>query len=224
MITTALIDMDGVLYDSMPNHTLGWRRMMLEMGLDIPREEFFLYEGMTGRATIDLIFRRHLGRDSEPEEAERLYKRKTELFQSMPDVDVMPGAQRMIATLRRNGIKCVLVTGSAQNSLISRLDKDYPGVFTPDMRVTALDVVNGKPNPEPYLKGLEKAGAKPEKAIVIENAPLGVRAGVKAGIRTIAVTTGPIPREEFEKENPTKIYPSMQAFADDVERLIKNEL
>lgn len=224
MITTALIDMDGVLYDSMPNHTLAWHQMMREAGLDIPREEFFLYEGMTGRATIDLLFQRHLNRLSDPEEARRMYERKTGIFQSMPKVGVMPGAQRMIGNLQRNGVRCVLVTGSAQNSLISRLDEDYPGVFSPELRVTALDVVRGKPDPEPYLTGLRKAGATPGEAIVIENAPLGVRAGVNAGIRTIAVTTGPIPREEFEKEHPFEIYPSMNAFADDVELLIKSRL
>ena len=51
----ALTDMDGVLYDSMKYHTLCWRTMMLELGLDIPRDEFYLYEGMTGRETIEMI-------------------------------------------------------------------------------------------------------------------------------------------------------------------------
>ena len=85
--------------------------------------------------------------------------------------------------------------------------------------MTALDVTNGKPNPEPYLKGLAIAGIQPQEAIVIENAPLGVRAGKAAGIFTVAVTTGPVPREAFEKEGADIIFPSMPAFADYLESL-----
>ncbi|MDE7462530.1 MAG: HAD-IA family hydrolase [Muribaculaceae bacterium] len=217
----ALIDMDGVLYDSMPFHARSWKLMMAEQGLDLPEEEFFLYEGMTGTATIDLIFRRELGRSVSDEEARRLYARKAELFNSMGEKRLMPGADRMLRALKDAGVGRVLVTGSAQQSLLTRLEMDYPGMFDADKRVTALDVSHGKPNPEPYLKGLEKAGVPPEEAFVIENAPLGVRAGKVAGLFTIAVTTGPIPREEFVRENADLIFPSMPDFANALPELLK---
>ena len=76
----ALIDMDGVLYDSMPWHARAWHRMMTETGVDCTVDEFFLYEGMTGPATIDLLFRRAFGRNAEPDEARELYARKGRYF------------------------------------------------------------------------------------------------------------------------------------------------
>ncbi|MDE5663401.1 MAG: HAD-IA family hydrolase [Muribaculaceae bacterium] len=217
----ALIDMDGVLYDSMPYHTLAWQQMMTEIGISTSREEFYLYEGMTGKATIDLIFQRELSRHASDEEASRLYRRKADLFVEMGRKERMRDADRMIHTLMEAGVGRVLVTGSAQNSLISRLNEDYPGAFSEDMRVTALDVKHGKPDPEPYLRGLDKAGVTADEAFVIENAPLGVRAGKNAGIFTIAVTTGPIPREAFEQEGADLIFPSMSAFADALPDLLK---
>lgn len=217
----ALIDMDGVLYDSMPYHTLAWQQMMTEIGISTSREEFYLYEGMTGKATIDLIFQRELSRHASDEEASRLYRRKADLFVEMGRKERMRDADRMIRTLMDAGVGRVLVTGSAQNSLISRLNEDYPGAFSEDMRVTALDVKHGKPDPEPYLRGLDKAGVTADEALVIENAPLGVRAGKNAGIFTIAVTTGPIPREAFEQEGADLIFPSMSAFADALPDLLK---
>lgn len=217
----ALIDMDGVLYDSMPYHTLAWQQMMTEIGISTSREEFYLYEGMTGKATIDLIFQRELSRHASDEEASRLYRRKAELFVEMGRKERMHDADRMIRTLMDAGVGRVLVTGSAQNSLISRLNEDYPGAFSEDMRITALDVKHGKPDPEPYLRGLDKAGVTADEAFVIENAPLGVRAGKNAGIFTIAVTTGPIPREAFEQEGADMIFPSMSAFADALPDLLK---
>lgn len=196
----ALIDMDGVLYDSMPKHCASWRATMLELGLDIPAEEFFLHEGRTGASTINLIMQREKNRVLSPEECRKIYARKAEIFRQQDEPMPMPGAAEKIARLQAAGLTTVLVTGSAQGSLLNRLEEDYPGAFPPERRVTALDVTHGKPDPEPYLKGLEKAGVKAEEAVVIENAPLGVRAAKAAGIFTIAWMTGPIPRDAFEAE------------------------
>lgn len=220
-LRAALIDMDGVLYDSMPGHTLAWQRLMKQQGVDCTREEFYLYEGMTGPATIDMLFRRAFGRGCGAEEAAELYAIKTRYFRELGPAKPMPGASRMLAALERAGLRRVLVTGSGQKSLLDNLDRDYPGAFCTHLRVTAHDVSHGKPDPEPYLLGARKAGVAPERAIVIENAPLGVRAGKAAGCFTVAVTTGPIPREEFEKEGADMIFPSMEAFADFLEEEIE---
>ena len=203
----ALIDMDGVLYDSMPLHTKAWRETMLEEGLDIPADEFFLYEGMTGPATINLLMQREKGITLSEDRCREIYARKAARFKAMGEARPMPGAVEKIAAMHREGLVTVLVTGSAQGSLLTRLELDYPGAFPPERRVTALDVKNGKPHPEPYLRGLEKAGVEAAEAVVLENAPLGVRAGKAAGIFTIAWMTGPIPRAAFEAEGADLILP-----------------
>ncbi|MCM1369238.1 MAG: HAD-IA family hydrolase [Candidatus Amulumruptor caecigallinarius] len=216
----ALIDMDGVLYDSMPYHTLAWKRMMEDCGLKCERDEFYLYEGMTGVATINLLMQREFGKTLPESEARELYARKSCYFRELGDVKRMPNADRMLNALRAGGLKRVLVTGSAQSSLLDSLRRDYPGAFEEGMRVTALDVKHGKPDPEPYIIGAARAGVLPGEAIVVENAPLGVRAGKAAGCFTIAVTTGPVPREYFERENADMIFGSMTEFAD----FLENEL
>ncbi|MDE6297443.1 MAG: HAD-IA family hydrolase, partial [Muribaculaceae bacterium] len=150
-----------------------------------------------------------------------LYEIKSRYFREYGQREQMPYADRMIAALGEAGLRRILVTGSAQSSLLESLETDYPGVFADGDRVTALDVKKGKPDPEPYLKGLEIAGVAPEKAIVIENAPLGVRAGKAAGIFTVAITTGPIPRSEFEKEGADLIFSSMQEAAEVMQRIVR---
>lgn len=217
----ALIDMDGVLYDSMPGHTISWKKMMDGVGVDVPREEFYLYEGMTGKATINMLMQRVFGHGVSDDEAARLYAIKSASFKALGSAPVLPGASRMLAALAALGLKRVLVTGSGQASLLDRLERDYPGVFPEGRRVTAHDVTHGKPDPEPYLKGAEMIGERPEDCIVVENAPLGVRAGKAAGCFVCAVTTGPIPRSEFEKERADMIFPSMEAFALYLESLNK---
>ena len=70
-IKTALIDMDGVLYDSMKYHTLAWHRLATDLGIEATRNEFYLYEGMTGAATINLLYNRAFGKGVDDEEAKR---------------------------------------------------------------------------------------------------------------------------------------------------------
>lgn len=213
-IRAALIDMDGVLYDSMPFHARSWHQLFLDLGVKNSNpDEYYLYEGMRGSDTIGMILKRELDRDTTEEEREEIYRKKAELFQHCGEAKLMPGASEMLEAIGNMGLTTVLVTGSGQPTLLDKLNQDYPGYFPKERMVTAFDVKNGKPHPEPYLRGLEKAGVKPEEAIVIENAPLGVRAGKAAGIFTIAVTTGPIPREAFEKEGVDLIFPDMPTFA-----------
>lgn len=219
-VKAALIDMDGVLYDSMRNHTAAWFRMATELGIECTRDEFYAYEGMTGAATINILFRRAYGRDASPDEAKALYARKVQYFIEMGEPALIPGAAQMLSVLRDAGVERVLVTGSGQHSILDRITHDYPGIFAADKRVTALDVTHGKPDPEPYLKGLQLAGCKADEAIVIENAPLGVLAGHRAGCFTIGVTTGPIPEAEMTKAGADIVYSSMPEFAQRLNTLL----
>ena len=213
-LKAALIDMDGVLYDSMPFHARSWHQLFTELGVTTSNsDEYYLYEGMKGADTIGMILKRELNRDTTEEERNEIYAHKAELFKSCGEAPMLKGAAEMLNALKDMGLTTVLVTGSAQKSLLENLERDYPGFFPRERMVTALDVKNGKPHPEPYLKGLEKAGVDKSEVIVIENAPLGVRAGKAAGLFTIAVTTGPIPRENFEKEGADLIFPDMPTFA-----------
>ncbi len=205
----ALIDMDGTLYDSMTHHADAWWQMASENGIEADREEFFMYEGRTGASTINILFNRAFGRDATDEEVKRLYARKSELFKAMPAVEAMPGAKSVLDTLRRCGIKRVLVTGSGQSSLLSRLDIDYPGAFHPSLRITAANTRRGKPHPDPYLNAMAMADVEPWQSIAIENAPLGVESASRAGAFTIAVSTGPIPAQALAGAGADIVFGSM---------------
>lgn len=210
----ALIDMDGTLYDSMPRHAAAWMELCREIGIDATPDEFFRYEGRTGASTINILFQRAFGRDATEDEARRLYQRKTELFSAMPDVDVMPGAYEMTKFLKEVGVKRVLVTGSGQNSLIRRIEADFPGIFQPSLMVTGRDVKHGKPHPEPFFKGMELTGVRPDECMVIENAPLGVKAGDASGAFTIGVNTGPLGVDELRDSGAAVVFNSMQECSD----------
>ena len=222
-LKAVLFDMDGVLFDSMPYHSEAWHKVMKSHGLTLSREEAYMHEGRTGASTINIVFQRELGREATQEEIESIYQEKSVLFNSYPEAKRMPGAWELLQKVKKDGLIPMVVTGSGQLSLLERLEHNYPGMFRKELMVTAFDVKYGKPNPEPYLMALKKAHLQPNEALVIENAPLGVQAGVAAGIFTIAVNTGPLPDQVLWDEGANLLFPSMPAFNENWE-ILKQEL
>lgn len=206
--------MDGVLFNSMPYHADAWHKAMKHYGMNLSREEAYMHEGRTGAGTINIVSLRDRGREATPAEVEEIYAEKSRLFNLNPPAEPMAGAWELLQQVKADGLKRVIVTGSGQLSLLDRLNTHFPGMFRRDLMVTAFDVQFGKPHPEPYLMALQKAGVTTDEAIVVENAPLGVRAAKAAGIFTVAVNTGPLPPSALLDEGADLLYPSMQAFAD----------
>ncbi|MDR1623427.1 MAG: HAD-IA family hydrolase [Tannerellaceae bacterium] len=210
-----LFDMDGVLYDSMPSHARAWHETAIKYNLLATPEDFYLLEGRTGDSTIDELFYRTFRHGATPEEKEVIYEEKAALFNKYNNGHVMKGAQEVLKQVKAYGLETLIVTGSGQHSLIDKLNHTFPGIFEREKTVTAFDVQHGKPHPEPYLMGLEKAGVKPNEAIVIENAPMGIQAAVAAGIFTIAVNTGPLKDDILWNEGANLLYPDMDSLAKD---------
>ncbi len=192
-VRAILLDMDGVLFDSMKNHAEAWVQAMKANNLSMTHTDVYMNEGRTGEGTIDIYAQAQWGRKATEEECQHIYKVKSDIFNTLPYVEPMNGAWKVLQAVKAMDLQRVIVTGSGQKSLLERLNKNFPGIFSADLMVTAFDVKNGKPHPEPYLMGLQKAGITAEEAIVVENAPLGVESAKAAGIFTVAVNTGPLP-------------------------------
>ena len=218
-LRAVLFDMDGVLFDSMPYHADAWAEVMHRHGLQFTRQEAFLHEGRTGAATINIAYNRQYGHDAPAELIKQIYAEKSALFAQYPEPRQMPGAPELLCKVKAAGLIPVLVTGSGQRSLLDRLAHHYPGIFTPEHMVTAFDVRHGKPDPEPYLMGLHKAGVQAHEAVVVENAPIGVQAGHAAGIFTIAVNTGPLDGQVLLEAGADRLFPSMKALCEEWELL-----
>ncbi len=222
-LKAVLFDMDGVLFDSMKNHATAWNEAMKVYGMNLSKEEAYMHEGRTGAGTINIVSKRERGYEADEEEIKRIYETKSNIFNSLPKAEPMPGALSLLNKIKESGITIMVVTGSGQLSLLDKLNHYFPNIFKKELMVTAFDVKFGKPNPEPYLMALQKAGINANEAVVVEKAPLGVQAGVGAGIFTIAVNTGPLPDSALLNEGANVLFGSMQELSDKWE-IISNEL
>lgn len=205
-----LFDMDGVLYDSMPNHAVAWQKSMAQFGIRMTADDAYATEGSRGIDTIRMMVKEQRGEDITLDEAQRMYDVKTEIFHSMPTARIFPYVMDVMEKLKEQGIQIGVVTGSGQRPLIQRLLDDFGNFLNEDHIVSAYDVERGKPFPDPYLMGLKKAGnLLPKEGVVVENAPLGVKAGVAAGIYTIAINSGPLPDSILLNEGADVLYHNM---------------
>lgn len=211
-----LFDMDGVLYDSMPLHAIAWQESMKKFGIHMTTADAYATEGARGIDTIRLFVKQQQGKDISLEEAQRMYDEKTRLFHAMPEAPIFDGVFSIMEKIQRSGMTVNVVTGSGQRPLIERLLHDFGQYLDEDHITTAYDVKHGKPYPDPYLMGLRKAGnLQPNEGIVVENAPLGVRAGVSAGIFTVAINSGPLPDVSLLDEGANVLYDTMTQLVDD---------
>ncbi|MDD6784517.1 MAG: HAD-IA family hydrolase [Bacteroidaceae bacterium] len=213
-LKAVFFDMDGVLYDSMKNHAIAWVKASEDYNLGMSENDVYMNEGRTGFSTVDIFTQKQFGRNTSEEEVEEIYLCKMGYYNTLPEAQPMPGALSLLKQIKNDGFQIVLVTGSGQHSLLERLNHDYPDIFHSDLMVTGFDVKYGKPDPEPYLMAMQKAAVRPWEAMVVENAPLGVRSAVGAGAFTVACNTGPLPDTVFDDENANLILPSLQSLSD----------
>ena len=209
-IRAVFFDQDGVLYNSMPYHATSWAWAMTKHGLPYTAEECYRNEGRTSTGVIQEYHERIFGTPASQELIEAIYADKSAHFTEMTGgfPGIIPNVDKVLEWLHERGIQCWVVTGSGQRNLINALNETFNHVFSGI--ISSFDVQKGKPDPEPYLKAWEKCGFAKSECMVVENAPLGVRAAKAAELFTIAVNTGPLPDEELKAEKADVVLPDME--------------
>jgi mannitol-1-/sugar-/sorbitol-6-phosphatase len=172
-----LFDLDGVLADSTRAVEREWREWAARKGVDGDAVMAVAH----GVRTIEVIRRVAPHLDAEAEAAAI----ENHEAGDQTGVVVMPGAVELVRSIP-DGRWGVVTSGSrelAQNRL------RHCGVPIPRVLVTSDDVANGKPHPEPYLKGAVGLGFAPEECLVIEDAPAGIQAAHAAGMKVIGMAS-----------------------------------
>jgi mannitol-1-/sugar-/sorbitol-6-phosphatase len=170
-----LFDLDGVLADSTPAVARVWAWWAREHGFD-PDEVVRLAHGRPSRTTI-----RELLPDGDHEAENREVERRE--IADVEGVIPLPGAVELLQALPAE--RWAIVTSCTRTLAGVRIRA--AGLPMPKHLVTSNDVRNGKPDPEPYLKGAQTLGVPAAECVVFEDAPAGIRAGKAAGTRVVAV-------------------------------------
>jgi sugar-phosphatase len=172
-----LFDLDGVLADSTPAVARVWTIFANKHGFDA-EETVRRAHGRPSIATIRELL------PNANHNAENAVLERMEI-EDIADVVALPGAAELLHALPAD--KWTVVTSCTRALALVRLRA--AGLPPPAQMVTSNDIVNGKPSPEPYLKGAELLGLAAADCVVVEDAPAGIRSGKAAGARVIALQT-----------------------------------
>jgi sugar-phosphatase len=172
-----LFDLDGVLVDSTPAVARVWSIFAAQHGFD-PEDTVRRAHGRPSITTIRELL------PNANHEAENARVERMEIA-DVEGVVPLPGAVNLLKALP--SAQWTIVTSCTRKLALVRLR--VAGLPIPEKLVTASDIANGKPHPEPYLKGAALLGIAPEDCIVVEDAPAGIRAGKAARAKVIALQT-----------------------------------
>lgn len=192
-IHALIFDCDGVVVDSNRLHVETWRETAAAHGYPMADPEHI---GKCGLRTIAVI-RDLLRWPVDEEEAVRLGEEKESRYRDRiraGGIAPIPGVRETLEKAAAMGIPCAL--GSSAPPENARLCLDALGLARFFRAVvTGGDVARGKPHPDIFLAAAEKLGVPSEECLVIEDAPAGVEAAHRAGMRAIALLTSHTPEE-----------------------------
>jgi len=187
MMQGVLFDLDGVLIDSHEQHEHAWEMWAEEIGRELPPGFF---KNSFGRRN-ESILTNLLGWFTDPEEVARQAFHKEELYRGLVRRDglvALPGSLDLLRALKGEGIPAALATSTPRENVdvvleMAGLQPWLAGV------VCGSDVSQGKPHPEVFLKAAASIGCDPAYCVVLEDAHVGIEAGLAAGCRVLAVAT-----------------------------------
>jgi beta-phosphoglucomutase len=201
--------MDGTMVDNIPFHQESWLKFLSNHGIHLSPEDFHAQN----HGTIHEMIRRFFSHESSREKRIELGEEKELTYRSLyrPYLKEMEGLGLFLEHLKNRGLSIHLATMGDQKNIDFTLDGLGVRHFF-DTITGGHEVLKGKPDPEIFLRSLEKSGARLENVLVFEDSGGGIRAAKSAGLAVIGIATTHSKKELMEMG-------CVAAFADFVEVL-----
>jgi HAD superfamily hydrolase (TIGR01509 family) len=184
-IRALVFDFDGLIVDTEGPIFRAWQRIYREHGQELPRERWLTIIGTaTGPFDPLLDLRERTGEALAGDALDALERRYYQEATAMQQL--LPGVERYLADARRLQLKTAVASSSKATWVMDHLER-----FGIQEKFDAIlcreDVSRTKPDPELYLKALERLAVTPSEAIAFEDSANGIRAAKDAGIFCVAV-------------------------------------
>ncbi|NLD47325.1 MAG: HAD family phosphatase [Clostridiaceae bacterium] len=180
-----IFDMDGLMIDTEGLYFDTEREIAKSFGKELKDETLWK---MMGRKPIEAIsiYVEDLQLGINPQE---ILKIRDDIFQEKLKREVipMPGLYEILKSFRGK-LKMAIATGSPEKFLKIVMDNLKLQCYF-DVMQTSDNITKGKPEPEIYLRTIERMGVIPQECIVLEDSSNGALAGKRAGCHTIAIPT-----------------------------------
>jgi HAD superfamily hydrolase (TIGR01549 family) len=188
-----IFDIDGTIIDSMPFHTRSWEVFLARRGMPTVGEDFF--RRTAGRTGIEVM--RELFGTLTDDDAHAMTREKESIYRELvaPAFREIAGFTAFARAAKAAGVRVACATaGDPDNIDFALGGLKMHGFF--DAAVGAHDVARGKPEPDLFLLAAKRMGMRPAECLVFEDAPLGIEAARRAGMRAVAIAST-VPADEL---------------------------
>jgi beta-phosphoglucomutase len=204
-----IFDMDGVLVDAMPFHYEAMKTAVKEItNIDLDKRTFYLLEGMSVEEMALEIFKLKgylvddgsTKNNTSNQKSEEVAKRKKEIFREMKIIPKpYDGVRELISNDLRGCMKAV-VSGAAKQEVETIIEQNF-GKDKFDLIMNGDELEGkGKPDPAPFKVAIQRLNLDNNEALVVENAPLGIKSANDAGINSIVtLNTSPLAIDDFKE-------------------------
>lgn len=180
-------DLDGTLIDSSAYHWEAWQAVMEVENFTLTYDEYVADFGKRN----DEILRGRLGADFPDEFIAGVSLAKEEAYRRLVQtkgLELLPGARFWLERLKSEGWLQALGTSAPRGNIDAVFDALGIGKYF-DVVMSSEEVKAGKPEPDVFLVAAQKLGVAPAACVVIEDAPAGIEAARRAGMKSIGVLT-----------------------------------
>jgi len=192
MQKAVLFDFDGVVVRSEDIHMETFLELLRPYGVSVSRERWYREFSGTGSKHIFEVLVKEF---SVPQDVDSLVARRKGMYEKRVrkgELEETPGVRGFLETLRKDGIKTAIVSGSHRTNVKAALDMlDLGGYF--DVIVSGDDIRERKPDPGPFLQAAKLLLVRPEDCIAIEDSAPGAEAVRRAGMKLVVVESPALP-------------------------------
>ncbi len=183
-VHAVLFDFDGVIAHTANHHVVAWQRTLATMGWRVTDEVAARAAEVDDRQfLVDLFTKRGIESDKIDEWVRRKQVLTVELLRQAPRLH--RGVVELVGLLRGR-VRLAVVSGTWRENIHAVLESaGLADAF--ELIVGKEDVTERKPEPEAYLKALERLGVSAAQAVAIEDSPTGIASARAAGVAVIAV-------------------------------------
>lgn len=182
-----IFDMDGVIMDNNAFHEKAWVKFCQKYGILLTNEELHTYIfGRVAKDTVDYLFRK----DHSPQEVEHYLIEKENIYRELyrKEIRLIRGILPFLKELKQKQVPTALATSAPPGNVDFAFNylpvKSYFNVI-----LDASHILNGKPDPEIYIKAAKMLDLEPRKCFIFEDSKSGIKAALDAGANVIGVAT-----------------------------------
>lgn len=194
MLRGVIFDIDGTLVASNEAHARSWVQTLSEAGYDVPFDVIWPMIGMGG----DKVLPSATGIEVDSTKGKALTRRRWEIFKDnyLQNLEPTPGARSLVARMKADGLKTIVAT-SAGGSELEDLLKAAGVADLMDVKTSASDAPESKPDPDIVMAAIRRSGLKPEELIMLGDTPYDVQAAIGAHVNIVGLLCGGWTKEEL---------------------------